>query len=105
VTEPPDHPIRYHVSYSGRVREELKALVARARALGLGPQVIAAVKEIDRLLHIYPQFGQPLRDLSFEPAQLWIGVVEPLTVRYVLDEERHAVMVVVPFLPLPSSGL
>jgi hypothetical protein len=87
------------------VREEPKALIARARAPGFGPQVIAAVKEIDRRLRLYPQFGQPLRDLSFGSAQLWIGVVEPLTVQYMLDEERKAVMVIVPFLPLSSSGL
>jgi hypothetical protein len=87
------------------VRNELKALLARARAHGLGPQVLAAVKEIDRRLQIYPQFGQPLRSLALEPAQLWIGVVEPLTVQYVLDEERHLVMVVVPLRPLPTSGL
>jgi hypothetical protein len=87
------------------VRDELKALVARARGLGLGPQVRAAVREIDRRLHVYPQFGQPLRDLTVEPARLWIGVVPPLVVQYVLDEERRLVMVVLPLTPLPESGL
>jgi hypothetical protein len=61
----------------------------------LGPQVLAALKKLDGLLHLYPQFGQPLRDLHLEPAQLWIGVVSPLVVRYILDEERRLVMVVV----------
>jgi hypothetical protein len=88
------------------VREELKALIARARAPGLGPRVMAAVKEIDRRLHIYPQCGQPLRNLLFlgQPAQLWLCVVEPFAVHYVLDEDRHAVMVIVPFRTLPTSG-
>ncbi len=105
MSESPGQPQRYRVSYSGRVREELRALLARARGLGRAPEVLAAVKEIDRRLQIYPQFGQPLRDLTLEPAQVWIGVVPPLTVQYVLDEARHAVFVVVPLLPLPSSGL
>jgi hypothetical protein len=62
------------------------------------------LKEIDRLLHLYPQFGQPLADLQLEPAQLWIGVVAPLVVRYVLDEERRLVMVATLPVLLPSSG-
>jgi hypothetical protein len=99
------NPVPYPVSYSGRVRDALKALVARARSLGLDQQVLAAVREIDRRLQIYPQFGQPLRDLSVEPAQLWIGVVSPLVVQYVLDEQRRQVMVVLPMTPLPDSGL
>lgn len=110
MTEPPSSPampapVPYRVSYSGRVRDELKDLIARAKARGLAKQVLAAVKGIDERLRIYPQFGQPLRDLKLEPAQVWIGVVEPLVVHYVLDEARRVVMVAVPFLPLPGSGL
>ncbi len=102
---PPTSPDPYHVAYSERVRKELVHLVARAKKVGLDQQVIAAVKEIDWRLHIYPQFGEPLQDLALEPAQLWIATVTPLVVRYILDEERRLVMVVVPFLPLPKSGL
>ena len=99
------NPVPYQVSYSGRVRDALRDLVTRARALGLDQQVLAAVREIDHRLQVYPQFGQPLRDLSVEPAQLWIGVVPPLVVQYVLDEQRRQVMVVLPMAPLPDSGL
>ena len=97
-------PVPYRVAYSGRVRAELSRLGARAKATGLAAPFIAAVKEIDHRLRIYPQFGQPLCDLKLEPAQLWIGVVPPLVVRYSLDEERRLVMVAFPFLPLPRSG-
>lgn len=98
-------PVPYEVSYSGRVREALKDLLVRARQRGHAHQVLDAVREIDRRLQLYPQFGQPLRDLSVEPAQLWIGVVSPLVVRYVLDEQRRQVMVVFPMVPLSDSDL
>lgn len=98
-------PVPYVVSYSQRVRDELVRLVTRTRGLGLAPTVLAAAREIDRRLRIYPQFGQPLRMLSVGSAQLWVGVVPPLVVHYVLDEDRHRVMVVLPFLTLPRSGL
>lgn len=95
---------RYRVSYSERVRNELRNLVSQAGRRGLAHQVLAAAREIDSRLHIYPQFGQPLRDLVLEPAQLWIGVVPPLVVQYILDENQRLVMVVVPFLLIPDTG-
>jgi hypothetical protein len=105
VSEEPASPEPYRVSYSERVRADLKNLIATAKARGLATQVLAAVREVDRRLHIYPQFGQPIRDLKLEPAQLWIGVVAPLVVRYVVDEQNRTVLVVVPLVPLPGSGL
>lgn len=95
----------YRVSDSGRVRDGLQELHARARTVGLGPGVVAAVREIDRRLRIDPQFGDPLRDLSAEDAQLWIGTVPPLVVQYVIDEARRQVVVVLPMAPLPQCGL
>jgi hypothetical protein len=105
MSEPLSPPPLYQVSYSERVRQELLRLARQARAHGLGAEFLAAVREIDRRLHLYPQFGQPLRDLELEPAQLWIGVVLPLVVRYDLDERRRLVLVVSPpFLMLPRTG-
>jgi hypothetical protein len=78
--------------------------MARARDAGLGRQALVALKEIDRRLHIYPQFGQPLRDLNLRPAQIWIGTVPPLVVKYVLDEAHHLVMVTTPFSLMSGSG-
>jgi hypothetical protein len=105
MSEPPSSARPYRVSYSEHVRQELLELIARARSRGLGRQVLEAVKEIDRRLHVYPQFGEPLRDLKLEPAQLWFATVPPLVVRYFLDEERRLVSVLAPLQPLPGSGL
>ena len=82
-----------------------KALIARAQQVGLAREMFAAVKVIDYRLRIYPQFGEPLRDLASEPGQEWIACVAPLVVRYILFEERRLVCLVVPFLSLPGSGL
>ena len=105
MNDPPSNPLRYRVFYSGRVRETTRLLLIRARERGLGPLLRDAVTEIDRLLQIYPQFGQPLRDLAPEHAQLWVGVVAPLVVHYVIDEPRRHVLVGLPLMPLPNSGL
>ncbi len=66
MSPPTGHPDPYHVSYSGQVRTELKELLIRAVSAGLGQQTLEAVKTIDYRLHIYPQFGDPLRDLVTE---------------------------------------
>ena len=105
MSDKPAEPVLYRVSYSGRVRDALLELGALACSRGSGPAFVAAVQEIDRLLHLYPQFGEPLRDLVAEPMTLWIGVVSPLVVRYCVDETRRLVLVGVPFLPLPGSSL
>jgi hypothetical protein len=104
MAETPD-PDQYTVSYSEKVQAELRTLLLRARGRGLGEEVLDAVKELDRRLKIYPQFGQPLRNLNLEPAQLWIGVVEPLVAQYFLDEDRRLVIVSLPISVLPNTGL
>jgi hypothetical protein len=86
MTEPAGNPVPYRVSYSGSVRDELRKLVARALERGLGPQMLAAMKELDRRLRIYPQFGDPVRDSKLQLARVWIGVVPPLVAQYVLDD-------------------
>lgn len=98
----------YEVSFSGRVRELLDELAARnpTRMSELG----RAVREIERLLHVYPQFGEPLQDLSKPGVCLWVGVVPPLTVHYVVIEaddrgRRRQVSILRPLTPLPNSGL
>lgn len=98
-------PKQYRVAYSERVRSELQDLVATAKARGMKQQVLTALKAIDYRLHIYPQFGQPIRDLQLESAKIWIGVVPPLVVQYVIYEDKSEVWVAVPILPLPNSGL
>ena len=105
MTEQSASPVPYRVAYSQWVRNELRSLIARAKDRGLAPQVLVALKTLDYRLRIYPQFGQPLRDLELKPAQLWIGVIPPLVARYSLDEERRLVLVFLPLVPLPKSGL
>jgi hypothetical protein len=105
VSEAPDAPAPYRVVFSERARESVRELVARARGRGLGQQVLDAVKEIDRRLRLYPQFGDPLTDLTHEVGQVWVGTSHPLVVRHANYEERRLVIVAVPLLPLPGSGL
>ena len=84
MTETPDAPAPYRVVFSERARESIRELAARARGRGLGQQVLDAVKEIDRLLRLYPQFGDPLTDLKHEVGQSWVGTIQPLVVRYAI---------------------
>jgi hypothetical protein len=105
MSSPNSGPTPYAVSYSEHVRQELRALVARARERGLVRDVVGALRDFDARLRVYPQFGEPLRDLAQVPLQLWIGCVAPLVVRYVLDESARVVMVVEPIRPLSRAGL
>jgi hypothetical protein len=105
MSEPADRPQPYRVSYSERVRIELRELITRAKSVGKGKEFLAAAKLLDERLKIYPQFGQPIYDLQLEPARIWIGVVPPLVAQYVLDEERRLVLVGMPIRPLPGTGL
>jgi hypothetical protein len=104
MTDPPAGYTAYQLSYSGRVQDELAALIARANDRGNHSALISAARAIGSLLRVYPQFGQPLWDLTAEPGQVWVGVVPPLVVRYVVFEDRRQVDVVEPMQPLPRSG-
>jgi hypothetical protein len=91
------------VEYSERVRQRLLALAEVARQRGDGEEFIAALKEFNRRLRIYPQFGEQLVDLTKESGQVWIGIVRPLAMRYgVLDERRLVIASAIPVL-LPKS--
>lgn len=98
-------PVPYKVSYSLRVRDELRALIEKARAAGVGKSFLEAAKEIDARLRVYPQFGDPLIDLTRESGQIRIGTVGPLVVRFALFEDLRQVMVAVPIRALPKSGV
>jgi hypothetical protein len=105
VSDPSPPPTPYRVSYSARVQQEILRLGDLASERGQGAEYLAAVKEIDRRLRIYPQFGEPLLNLTHEPGQVWIGTVAPLVLRYAIYEERRLVVVsALPvLLPLPGS--
>ncbi|HEX4588463.1 MAG TPA: hypothetical protein VH120_00930 [Gemmataceae bacterium] len=97
--------VPYSVSFSGRVLEQLQVLAGRAKDKGMAADFIAALAALEHRLRVYPQFGQPLRDVATESGQEWIGVVPPLVVNYVLYHERREVTVVRPIRTLPKSGL
>jgi hypothetical protein len=86
-------PEPYRVVYSERVRQRLLTLADVARERGDGEAFLAALREFDRRLRLYPQFGEPLTDLTREPGQVWIGTVRPLVMRYGVFDERRVVMV------------
>ena len=93
----------YQVEYSGRVRQELRSLAARAIERGDGEAFVASLREFHRRLCIYPQFGDPLIDLTHEPGQICIGILRPLSMRYGLYELRRLVLVVDSPVLLPMS--
>jgi len=91
------------VAYSGQVRQRLLALADVARERGDGEAYLVALKEFDRRLHLYSQFGEQLIDLSQDLGQVWIGIVRPLAMRYGVFDNRRVVMISeIPVL-LPKS--
>jgi len=81
----------------------LLALADVARERGDGEAFLAALREFHRRLCLYPQFGEPLIDLTQELGQVWLGIVRPLAMRYGVFDERRVVMVAdIPVL-LPKS--
>jgi hypothetical protein len=96
-------PEPYRVVYSPRVREYLLGLSDVARDRGDFKAFAAALREFDRRLHIYPQFGDPLTDLFAESGHVRIGINLPLSVRYAVLEERRQVSVGALPVLLPKS--
>jgi len=64
-----------------------------ARQRGDAEEFLAALREFHNRLCVYPQFGEPLADLTQESGQIWIGIVHPLAMRYGVFDERRVVMV------------
>jgi hypothetical protein len=94
------------VVYPGLCREETKQLLARAKPKGRTAEVANAIRGIDiRLQWIPLDFGEPLQDFVHLGIKEHIGVLEPIVVRYGVDEARRIVYVALPFDLLPRSGL
>ncbi len=89
----PGTPQLYQVSLSGRVFDKVRELAAVAAARGDGEAFLAALREFDRRLRVYPQFGDPLTDLREVAGQIRLGIVPPLAMRYAVFEERRQVFV------------
>src|SRR5436189_5951895 len=93
VSAAASEPVPYRVAYSERVRQRLLALADIARERGDGEAFLAALKEFHRRLCLYPQFGEPLIDLTQELGQVWLGIVRPLAIRFGVFDEKRLVMV------------
>ncbi len=98
----PDAPQPYQVSLSGRVFDKVRELAAVA-ARGDGEAFLAALREFDRRLRVYPQFGDPLIDPLAEVGQIRLGIVPPLAMRYAVFEERRQVLVAALPVLMPKS--
>jgi hypothetical protein len=94
----------YRVVYSERVRQRLAALDREAEQRGDRAAFLAALKEFDRRLRIYPQFGDPLSDLTHEKATIFNAIIRPLAMRYAIYEERRLVVVVALPVLLPMTA-
>ncbi|CAN5569865.1 hypothetical protein BH10PLA2_BH10PLA2_40280 [soil metagenome] len=105
MSGPGGSPALYSVTYSAAVRQRLKLLAGTARARGDGEEFIAALREFDRRLQVYPQFGDPLLDLVAEVGQIRLGAVPPLAMRYGVVEDRRLVLVASPPVLLPMRPL
>ena len=79
-------------------------LAAAARTPSDGVEFVAALREFDRRLRVYPQFGDPLVDLLAEAGQVRLGTVPPLAMRYGVLEERRLVLVAARPVLLPRQG-
>jgi hypothetical protein len=91
------------VVYSEHVRQRLKALANEATLRGDGAAFASALKEFHRRLQIYPQFGDPLVDLTHEQGQIRNGIIRPLAMRYGVLEQRRTVMVAASPVLLPKG--
>jgi hypothetical protein len=105
MTSDESPPARYRVIFSQRVRQRLLELADAARQRGDGLQFVAAVKEFERRLRVYPQFGDPLWDLQQHEGQIRLGIVPPLAMRYgVLEGSKQVLVVALPVLLANASN-
>jgi hypothetical protein len=90
--EKSDPPVPYTVEYSRFVLQHLRRLAQEASARGDGPALVAALREFHRRLELFPQFGDPIMDLSTGEGQIRLGIIRPLCMRYGVYEARRLVL-------------
>jgi hypothetical protein len=89
--EASESPTAYRVVYSCAVEQRLRELSEVAKGRGDGPAFVAALKAFRDRLPIYPQFGDPLYDLTAESGQIYTGLIPPIAMRYGVFEDRRLV--------------
>ncbi len=99
----PGAPQPYRVSLTGRVFDKVRELAAVAVARGDGEAFLAALREFDRRLRVYPQFGDPLVDLREPAGQARLGIVPPLAMRCAVFEEQRQVLVAALPVVMPKT--
>ena len=78
--------------------------VAGLPRAGDGDEFLAALREFDRRLRVYPQFGDPLADLGHDGGTVRIGIIRPLSVRYALIESQRLVLLAAMPVLMPIRG-
>lgn len=95
----PETPVRYRVEYSVAVKRRLRELSNIAIARGDGPAFLAALKAFTDRLPVYPQFGDPIIDLTVKEGQVRLGIIRPLAMRYgVFEDSRLVTRAALPIL-------
>jgi hypothetical protein len=89
--EATDTPEPYQVVVSADVRQRIRELHAQATARGDGPAFLAAVKKFMATLAVYPQFGDPIIDLTQGEGHIRVGIIRPISMRYGVHEGRRIV--------------
>lgn len=87
----PEPPAPYLVTYSSAVLQRLRELGEEALARGDGVAFVAALKSLHQRLTIYPQFGDPVKDMAHGGGQLRVGIIRPISIRYGVHEESRTV--------------
>lgn len=93
----------YQIVYSEAVKQRLRILFEVASTRGDGPAFAAALKDFDRRLRLFPQFGDPQLDLTQGGGQMRVGVIRPLSMRYGIHEDRRLVFCTAPPVLLPMD--
>jgi hypothetical protein len=92
------------VVYSESVRNQLKALHARAVRQGRGADLLSALRRIDDRLHSDPRlFGEPKYHYRALKLTLRVGIDPPLVVHYTVHDEQPLVFVKA-IRSLPGQG-
>jgi hypothetical protein len=87
-------PIRYKVTFTGSVGQEIKSLYANAKDIGLGKEYLEALSlAIYRLSHDPWGFGEMTGRLNHAKWTIHVRVVKPLLIEFAIHEESPTVFI------------